>query len=179
MLGSERLSEQDRIEGMRMIGRPAEAQQHLIGDLLDVSRMSSGQLRLNVRLARLTDVVSSAVESVRPSAEARKVQIEADLSEAVGMLRVDAERTRRGLRYSPDQTFRHGCPAPLVASDTLMVTSVRAVAPTPFALRFAQRHEIALLVPVHVAPAFLVARRRQSACAFRPGFAGIAATGRR
>lgn len=97
MLGSQRLSEQDRIKGVKMIGRAAEAQQHLIDDLLDVSRMSSGQLRLNPRLTRLADVVRSAVESVRPSAEARKIQIVLELSDAVGVVRADPERMQQVL----------------------------------------------------------------------------------
>lgn len=97
MLGSDRLSEQDRLEGIRMIDRSAEAQQHLIDDLLDVSRMSSGQLRLNMRLTRLTDIVRSAIESVRPAAHIRKVQITASLDEDVGIVRVDQERIQQVL----------------------------------------------------------------------------------
>lgn len=97
MLGSERLPEQDRAEGVRMIDRSAEAQQHLIDDLLDVSRMSSGQLRLNLRHTRLADAVHSAIESVRPSADVRKVQIVASLSDDVGMVRADPERVQQVL----------------------------------------------------------------------------------
>jgi PAS domain S-box-containing protein len=97
MLGSERLAEQDRIEGVRMIDRAAEAQQHLIDDLLDVSRMSSGQLRLNLRQLRLSDVVRSAVQSVRPAADARKIQIVLDLSDDVGVVRADPERMQQVL----------------------------------------------------------------------------------
>jgi two-component system CheB/CheR fusion protein len=95
MLGSERLPEQDRVEGIRMIDRSAEAQQHLIDDLLDVSRMSSGQLRLNPRLTRLADAVRGAIESVRPSADGRKVHINADLSDEVGVVRADPERIQQ------------------------------------------------------------------------------------
>jgi two-component system, chemotaxis family, CheB/CheR fusion protein len=97
MLGSELLPEQDRLEGVRMIDRSAEAQQHLIDDLLDVSRMSSGQLRLNLRLTRLSDVVRSAVESVRPSADVRKVQMVIHLGEDVGVVRADPERMQQVL----------------------------------------------------------------------------------
>jgi two-component system CheB/CheR fusion protein len=97
MLGSERLSEQDRIDGVRMIDRSAEAQQHLIDDLLDVSRMSSGQLRLNLRQTRLADVAHSAIESVRPSADVRKVQIVSALSPDVGVARADPERIQQVL----------------------------------------------------------------------------------
>jgi two-component system CheB/CheR fusion protein len=97
MLGSERLPEPDRIEGVRMIDRSAEAQQHLIDDLLDVSRMSSGQLRLNLHLTRLAEVVRSAIESVRPSADVRKVQIVSALSDEVGVVRADPERIQQVL----------------------------------------------------------------------------------
>jgi PAS domain S-box-containing protein len=95
MLRSERLPEHDRIEGVRMIDRSAEAQQHLIDDLLDVSRMSAGQLRLNLRLTRLADAVRAAVEAVQPSADVRKVQLIAKLSEDVGTVRADPERIQQ------------------------------------------------------------------------------------
>ena len=95
MLGSDRLPEQDRIEGVRMIDRSAEAQQHLIDDLLDVSRMSSGQLRLNLRLTRLADAVRAATDGVQPSADVRKVRINSMLSEDVGIVRADPERIQQ------------------------------------------------------------------------------------
>jgi two-component system CheB/CheR fusion protein len=95
MLRSDRLPEQDRIDGVRMIDRSAEAQQHLIDDLLDVSRMSSGQLRLNLRLTRLGDAVRGAVEAVQPSANVRKVQIFSKLGEDIGMVRADPERIQQ------------------------------------------------------------------------------------
>jgi PAS domain S-box-containing protein len=95
MLGSERLPEPDRIEGVRMIDRSAEAQQHLIDDLLDVSRMSSGQLRLNLRATRLITAVRAAIESVQPSADARKVRIETQLDDSVGVVRADPDRIQQ------------------------------------------------------------------------------------
>lgn len=95
MLGSDRLPELDRIEGVRMIDRSAEAQQHLIDDLLDVSRMSSGQFRLNLRLTRLGDAVRGAIEAVQPSADVRKVAIASRLSEDVGIVRADPERIQQ------------------------------------------------------------------------------------
>jgi two-component system CheB/CheR fusion protein len=95
MLRSGRLPEQDRAEGVRMIDRSAEAQQHLIDDLLDVSRMSSGQLRLNLRSTRLSDAVRGAIEAVQPSADARTVTIVTKLSEDVGVVRADPERIQQ------------------------------------------------------------------------------------
>lgn len=95
MLSSDRLPELDRIEGVRVIDRSAEAQQHLIDDLLDVSRMSSGQLRLNLRLTRLADAVRGAIESVQPCADVHMVRIGSHLSADVGLVRADPERIQQ------------------------------------------------------------------------------------
>jgi signal transduction histidine kinase/DNA-binding response OmpR family regulator len=52
--------------GLEVIERNARAQAKLIEDLLDVSRITSGKLRLNLRPLRLGEVVCAAVEAVRP-----------------------------------------------------------------------------------------------------------------
>ena len=68
MLSSGKLSDDDRAKAIRVIERAAIAQQQLIEDLLDVSRMESGKLRLAVRPARLIDVIEGAVKSLRVAA---------------------------------------------------------------------------------------------------------------
>jgi PAS domain S-box-containing protein len=62
-------------EGLAAISRNARAQTQLIEDLLDMSRIASGKLRLEVQRIDLSDVVSAAVESVRPAAEARNIRL--------------------------------------------------------------------------------------------------------
>jgi len=61
------------------IQRNAEAQTRLIADILDVSRIVTGKLRIDSRRVELARVVEAAVETVRPSAVARQVTLETSL----------------------------------------------------------------------------------------------------
>ena len=58
------------------IVRNAESQNRLVEDLLDVSRIISGKLRLKVMTIKPINVVESALETVRPAAEAKGIKIE-------------------------------------------------------------------------------------------------------
>ncbi|BAY60076.1 signal transduction histidine hinase [Calothrix brevissima NIES-22] len=62
-------------QGISAIERSAIAQAQLIGDLLDVSRISAGRLRLDAELMELVPVINAAIEVVRISAEAKNIQI--------------------------------------------------------------------------------------------------------
>jgi two-component system CheB/CheR fusion protein len=82
-------------DGATMIDRAALAQQQLIDDLLDVSRMATGQLRLSVRLVALDQIVASAIEAVQPLVAARQLKFSAELSHEVGVVAVDPDRIRQ------------------------------------------------------------------------------------
>jgi CheY-like chemotaxis protein/two-component sensor histidine kinase len=58
-----------------VIERNVLAQTRLIDDLLDVSRIITGKLRLSVRSARLSSIIEAALESMRPAAEAREIEL--------------------------------------------------------------------------------------------------------
>ncbi len=60
-------------------------------DLLDVSRMASGQLRLTPRDTPLAPAVEAAIEAVRPAAENRKIALQSELRVEVGSVHVDPE----------------------------------------------------------------------------------------
>jgi signal transduction histidine kinase/CheY-like chemotaxis protein len=79
-------SEADR--ALWTIRRNAEAQARLIGDILDVSRIITGKLRLNVSPVDLPAVIEAAVESIKPAAEARQIHLTVDdgLSQHFAML---------------------------------------------------------------------------------------------
>jgi signal transduction histidine kinase len=62
-------------EGLEVIQRNAKAQTKIIEDLLDMSRIISGKVRLDVQRLSLADVVSTAVQSVRPSAEVKGIRL--------------------------------------------------------------------------------------------------------
>src|SRR3712207_9206046 len=57
--------------GLEIIERNAEAQNQLVRDLLDVSRIITGKLRLETTSVELAPVVESALDSVRQAAEAK------------------------------------------------------------------------------------------------------------
>ena len=62
-------------KALRAILSAAEAQNQLIGDLLDVSGMMAGKLRLDLRQVELAAVVRAAVDAVRPTAAAKGVRL--------------------------------------------------------------------------------------------------------
>ena len=70
------LDEQTSRKAFNTIVRNAESQNRLIEDLLDVSRIISGKLRLEVMTIKPINVVESALETVRPAAEAKGIRIE-------------------------------------------------------------------------------------------------------
>jgi two-component system, chemotaxis family, CheB/CheR fusion protein len=86
---------QDVVEGGRMVERAALAQQQLIDDLLDVSRMAAGQLRLTLRDAPLIAVVENAIEAVRPLAARHQIALAAELSPEVGTVCIDSGRIQQ------------------------------------------------------------------------------------
>jgi PAS domain S-box-containing protein len=75
----------------------AEAQQQLVDDLLDISRMITGKLRLNVRDTEVLPVVRAAIHAVRPMATAKQVHIVESLDKSPGVARIDAHRIEQVL----------------------------------------------------------------------------------
>ncbi|MDB5217028.1 MAG: Chemotaxis protein methyltransferase CheR [Myxococcaceae bacterium] len=80
---------------MEVIERNAEAQNQLVGDLLDVSKVISGTVRINPAQMDLRDVVEMAVEGMRPAADAKRVTIDTDLDHDSTLLRGDADRLQQ------------------------------------------------------------------------------------
>ena len=62
--------------------RNANAQAQLIEDMLDVSRIVTGKLRLDVQPVDLQAVVEAALDAVRPAAEAKGIRLQAVLDPA-------------------------------------------------------------------------------------------------
>ena len=65
----------DLAQGLETIERNARAQAQLIEELLDMSRIINGKLRLDVQQVDLPIVVSEATESIRPAAEAKGIRL--------------------------------------------------------------------------------------------------------
>jgi signal transduction histidine kinase/ActR/RegA family two-component response regulator len=68
---------QDVSDGMEVIERNARAQTRIIEDLLDMSRIISGKVRLDVQRTDLATVVAGAIETIRPAADAKDIRIQA------------------------------------------------------------------------------------------------------
>jgi signal transduction histidine kinase len=85
ILGWATLMRQGKADGKTLaraietIERNAKAQAQLIEDLLDVSRMISGNLRLNLEQIDLVSVIKAAVDVIHPAAVAKDIQLDLDL----------------------------------------------------------------------------------------------------
>ena len=77
------------------IYRNAKSQSQLVADLLDVSRIISGKLRLDVRTVDLISIVNAAVDSIRPAADAKSIRVQTLLDPAAGPISGDADRLQQ------------------------------------------------------------------------------------
>jgi signal transduction histidine kinase len=91
------LSEERRARAIDTIERNARAQVQLIEELLDVSRIVSGKLRLNVQHVDPSLVVENALETVRLAAEAKGVRIHSVLDPLAGPISGDPDRLQQVL----------------------------------------------------------------------------------
>jgi signal transduction histidine kinase/CheY-like chemotaxis protein len=97
MLRTRRLDEAARARALETIERNARTEARLIEGLLDLSRMMSGTLRLEVIEVELCPAIAAVVESVRPTAEARAITLSATLDETAGSVAGDPARLRQVL----------------------------------------------------------------------------------
>lgn len=81
--------------GLETIERNAIAQVKLVEDILDGARMIAGKLRLEVVPLDLSEVVLSALETIRPAADAKKIQITTDLDAVAARMVGDPERLQQ------------------------------------------------------------------------------------
>jgi len=79
-------------KGLSVIERNARAQAQLIDDLLDVSRIIAGKLRLEIERVDIKDIADAALGSVRPAAEAKDIAIKVGGSVPNAPLNADPQR---------------------------------------------------------------------------------------
>ena len=80
---------------LETVERSARTQNRIINDLLDVSRIIAGKLRLNMRPLDPTRMVEAAVEAVRPAADAKAIRLEMSLDRQAGPISGDPERVQQ------------------------------------------------------------------------------------
>jgi len=86
---------EDFQRAMEVIERNTRAQAQLIDDLLDLSRIMSGRIRLDVQQIALIDIVRGAIESAEPTAQAKGVRLESILDPRGGTVSGDPARLQQ------------------------------------------------------------------------------------
>ena len=95
LLLHDEIAPRKRRQAIETIARNANSQCQLINDLLEVSRIITGKLRLEFAACELESVVQAAVESIRPTAEAKGVKLQVQLDSNTGPIFGDRERLQQ------------------------------------------------------------------------------------
>jgi PAS domain S-box-containing protein len=95
MLRMGRLDAASSNHALEVIERNAWAQQQIIEDILDVSRVITGKLRLNIGPVRVDSVVDAAVDAMRPALQAKEIRIETSVPDNLNLVLGDSDRLRQ------------------------------------------------------------------------------------
>jgi PAS domain S-box-containing protein len=95
LLRSGRLDAEASVRAMETVERNALSQVQLIDDLLDISRIITGKLRLEVRPVELPAVIEAAVDAIRPAAVAKNIRLQTLLDTATGAISGDPDRLQQ------------------------------------------------------------------------------------
>ncbi|HEX8398714.1 MAG TPA: response regulator [Pyrinomonadaceae bacterium] len=95
MLNTGKLTDADRDRALETIYRNAKSQAQLIDDLLDTSRLITGNLRLNLSPTSVVKVIESALDVVRPAAEAKKINLSAVYNSKIETVTCDSHRLQQ------------------------------------------------------------------------------------
>ena len=90
-----KLTQANTERAVETIYRNAKSQSQLVSDLLDVSRIISGKLRLDVRTVDLIAIVNAAIDSIRPAADAKNIRLLTTLDLAASQISGDADRLQQ------------------------------------------------------------------------------------
>ena len=85
----------DLEQGLEVIERNAYVQAKLIEDLLDMSRIISGKVLLDVKQVQLDEVILAAIDSVRPAAVAKDIQLESSFKDGPFLISGDGNRLQQ------------------------------------------------------------------------------------
>jgi PAS domain S-box-containing protein len=99
-----------RRQAIETIARNANSQCQLINDLLEVSRIITGKLRLEFVACQLQSVIEAAAESIRPTAEAKGIRLQLSIDPDTGSVFGDSERLQQvvwnllsnGVKFTPN-----------------------------------------------------------------------------
>jgi signal transduction histidine kinase/CheY-like chemotaxis protein len=95
ILRTMKIDEETTRHGLQIIERNAESQNQLIQDLLDVSRIITGKLRLDVRPVELVSIIEAALDSVQQAIEAKAIELDVELGIEAGVVKGDPDRLQQ------------------------------------------------------------------------------------
>jgi PAS domain S-box-containing protein len=95
LLDSNQLSEKDKERAVHVIQRNAEAQSRLIEDLLDVSRIITGKLKIELQPVSFASITDSVINSLRPAVDAKQLRLETSIDPAAGAILGDPARLQQ------------------------------------------------------------------------------------
>ena len=95
MLRSGKLDDESATHALEVIERNAWAQKQIIEDILDVSRVITGKLQLNLGPVDLVAIVDAALDAVRPALEAKEIKIETIIDAGLRIISGDADRLQQ------------------------------------------------------------------------------------
>jgi len=95
MLRTRKLDPESAERGLQTIERAATAQTQLIEDLLDISRIVAGKMRLDVQRIPIAPVIEAAVESLTPAADAKEIVLQVVLDPRSGLVSADHGRLQQ------------------------------------------------------------------------------------
>jgi PAS domain S-box-containing protein len=97
LLRQREVSREDHDRGLETIERNVRAQAQIVNDLLDMSRIISGKIHLEVQPFHLHEIVNNAIDAVRQSALAKRIRIHPLLDSSIGLVRGDPNRLQQVL----------------------------------------------------------------------------------
>ena len=97
LVRSGQLDKEGMMHALEVIERNASAQRQIIEDLLDVSRIVTGKLRINTQRVDLLLVIHAAIDAVRPAAEAKEIDLHTHFEAPDALVRADVERLQQVL----------------------------------------------------------------------------------
>ncbi|MGB3404401.1 MAG: response regulator [Microcoleaceae cyanobacterium] len=95
LLRQGRLSAEQQTQALETIERNAKAQNQLIGDILDVSRIIRGKVKLDMISLNPCQAIESAIDSIRPTANSKNIQLQLDCDSPVGLISADPNRLQQ------------------------------------------------------------------------------------
>ena len=89
------ITEDRRARALATVERNASALTQIVEDILDVSRIISGKIRLNIQPVDVADLVKNAVETIRPAADAKQIKLQTILDPRAGPISGDPDRLQQ------------------------------------------------------------------------------------